>query len=81
MHGPCGVLNRNARCMVDGKCSKQFPKRFQPETAVTEDSYPLYARCVFGSLLMNTCLEVACRCITSTCFSECQQCLAALLQA
>jgi hypothetical protein len=43
-HGACGVHNRYAPCMVDGKCSKRFPKAFQTETALGEDSYPLYKR-------------------------------------
>jgi hypothetical protein len=39
VHGPCGVHNPNAPCMVNGKCSKSFPKPFREETTVTEDSY------------------------------------------
>lgn len=30
--------------MVDGSCSKTFPKAFQLTIAVTEDSYPVYRR-------------------------------------
>ena len=39
VHGPCGVQNPNSPCMVNGICSKGFPKPFREETTVTEDSY------------------------------------------
>ena len=39
IHGPCGPS-----CMIDGKCSKGFPKPFRLETEVAENSYPLYRR-------------------------------------
>ncbi|KAG1043537.1 hypothetical protein G6F43_011632 [Rhizopus delemar] len=47
MHGPCGNINPKCPCMVPDaygilKCSKSFPKPFQPTTAVMPDSYPLY---------------------------------------
>jgi hypothetical protein len=37
LHGPCGVNNVNAPCMVDGKCSKRYPKEFHMETIITAD--------------------------------------------
>ena len=39
VHTPCGAQNPNSPCMVNGSCSKSFPKPFRPETIVTEDSY------------------------------------------
>lgn len=44
MHGPCGAANGNAACMVDGKCSKQYPKVFQPVTKRNDNGYPEYRR-------------------------------------
>lgn len=44
MHGPCGSLNRNAICMKDGVCSKQYPKKFTPLTTTMESGYPVYRR-------------------------------------
>ena len=43
MHGPCGSLNPNSLCMIDGKCDKDFPKDFFNETIVEDiDGYPKY---------------------------------------
>ncbi|KAK6143712.1 hypothetical protein DH2020_024060 [Rehmannia glutinosa] len=44
IHGPCGDDRRNSPCMVDGRCSKYFPKRFTERTIVDEDGYPIYRR-------------------------------------
>ncbi|KAG1578619.1 hypothetical protein G6F48_011789 [Rhizopus delemar] len=53
MHGPCGNINPKCPCMVSDaygvlKCSKSFPKPFQPTTAVMPNSYPLYRRRLDG---------------------------------
>ena len=41
VHGPCG----KCPCMVDGKCSKGYPKNFASKTIVNQDStYPEYKR-------------------------------------
>ena len=44
IHGPCGTLNRNSPCMVDGQCTKGFPKQFLQCTEQGNDSYPKYRR-------------------------------------
>ncbi|XP_058741448.1 uncharacterized protein LOC131613826 [Vicia villosa] len=44
VHGPCGLVNVNSPCMKDRKCSKYFPKKFQPSTIVDQDGYPIYRR-------------------------------------
>src|ERR1700723_1635085 len=44
MHGPCGPEHPNAPCIVDGQCSKRYPKTFRNETNFGEDGYPEYAR-------------------------------------
>lgn len=44
IHGPCGILNPNSPCMVDGKCSKRYPRKLVAETITGNDGYPLYCR-------------------------------------
>ncbi|KAF7827231.1 uncharacterized protein G2W53_018395 [Senna tora] len=44
IHGPCGAANYNFPCMVDGRCSKHFPKKILDRTTVDENGYPLYRR-------------------------------------
>ncbi|XP_058742338.1 uncharacterized protein LOC131614807 [Vicia villosa] len=44
VHGPCGLANKRSICMKDGKCSKYYPKKFQPNTIVDHDGYPVYRR-------------------------------------
>ncbi|XP_058732927.1 uncharacterized protein LOC131604509 [Vicia villosa] len=44
MHGPCGVARTTSTCMKNGKCSKYFPKKFNEETIVDAEGYPLYRR-------------------------------------
>lgn len=52
VHGPCGLLNPASPCMVDGVCSKNFPKPFAPETLENVNGYPIYQRRDNGSFVM-----------------------------
>nr|CDJ95688.1 Protein of unknown function DUF889 domain containing protein [Haemonchus contortus] len=59
MHRPCGADNPQSPCMVDGICSKGFPKEFRDETSAESDSYPTYRRpndgrtCVSGGKILD----------------------------
>jgi len=43
VHNPCGPMNKNAVCMKDGKCSKNYPKQFCLKTSEI-GGYPSYRR-------------------------------------
>ncbi|XP_057299673.1 uncharacterized protein LOC130630262 [Hydractinia symbiolongicarpus] len=44
IHGSCGHLNPNSRCMEDGVCTKSFSKNFLASTVAEVNGYPLYRR-------------------------------------
>lgn len=44
VHGPCGEHNNQSPCMVNGKCSKRYPRDFLQETQTGDDGYPKYRR-------------------------------------
>ncbi|XP_062227418.1 uncharacterized protein LOC133925540 [Phragmites australis] len=44
MHGPCGEANPNSSCMMDSRCNKYFPKRYNSDTTIDEDGFPIYKR-------------------------------------
>ena len=44
IHGPCGDLNPTSPCMIDGKCTKHYPREFVTTTTTNKHGYPLYRR-------------------------------------
>ncbi|XP_019186005.1 PREDICTED: uncharacterized protein LOC109180750 [Ipomoea nil] len=44
IHGPCGAARKNSPCMINGICSKFFPKKFVENSTVDFDGYPIYRR-------------------------------------
>ena len=58
MHGPCGLGNPNSPCMVDGKCSKNFPKDFTKQTFAGCDGYPHYRRRDNGQSVIKNGVEL-----------------------
>nr|GEU33484.1 DNA helicase [Tanacetum cinerariifolium] len=44
VHGQCGLLHSDAVCMKEGKCGKNFPKKFIAHTFFNADGYVHYRR-------------------------------------
>ncbi|KHJ96464.1 hypothetical protein OESDEN_03573 [Oesophagostomum dentatum] len=44
IHRPCGALNPRSPCMIEGKCSKNFPKPFANHTSMDVNGYLVYKR-------------------------------------
>ena len=44
IHGPCGIENPRSPCMLNGNCTKKYPKEFRSQTLVGNDCYPHYRR-------------------------------------
>ncbi|XP_072065070.1 uncharacterized protein [Arachis hypogaea] len=44
VHGPYGRHNKKSPCMVEGHCSKFFPKPFRSRTVIDEAGFPKYKR-------------------------------------
>ena len=58
IHGPRGLPNRRAPCMVDGKCIRFFPKKFQQATIVDQDGFPVYRRRNNGHTVQKNDIEL-----------------------
>jgi hypothetical protein len=48
MHGPCGILDKDCPCMVDGECRFRYPRQFSDTMQQGKDSYPIYRRREYG---------------------------------
>ncbi|GJV82639.1 uncharacterized protein Tco_1522537, partial [Tanacetum coccineum] len=53
MHGPYGPEHRSCPCMVENKCSKSFPKKFNEATFIDESGYAIYKRSDNGRTVMK----------------------------
>jgi PIF1-like helicase/Helitron helicase-like domain at N-terminus len=58
MHGPCGLVNPSCSCMVNGTCSKKFPKQFCATTIEGNGSFPIYRRRDNGRFVEKWCRGV-----------------------
>ncbi|XP_035843847.1 uncharacterized protein LOC110931184 [Helianthus annuus] len=58
IHGPCGNARLSSPCMVDMKCSKGFPKKFQDHTTLDSNGFPLYRRRNNGSSVVKNKIEL-----------------------
>ena len=63
VHGPCGILRPASPCMKEGKCSRFYPKKFQPTTLIDGDGYPVYRRRNTGQTITKNGIIIDNRCI------------------
>lgn len=40
----CGAINTNSLCIINGKCSKRYPRKLLKDIITGNDGYPLYWR-------------------------------------
>jgi hypothetical protein len=65
MHGPCGAAFPNAPYMEEGKCKKQYPRKFQSETVTDVNGYPIYWRIDTGHTVLVHGIELDNRWVVS----------------
>ncbi|XP_035830146.1 uncharacterized protein LOC110887742 [Helianthus annuus] len=53
LHGPCGLPKPNAPCMIDGTCSKNFPKNYESATRFDKEGYAHYKRKADGFFVIK----------------------------
>ncbi|XP_021985309.1 uncharacterized protein LOC110881326 [Helianthus annuus] len=58
IHGPCGLANLSCPCMVDRKCLKGFPKKFQDHTTLDSNGFPVYRRRNDGATVIKNRIEL-----------------------
>ena len=58
IHGPCGLPNRRAPCMINGKCIRFFPKKFHEAKIVDQDGFPVYRRRNNGRMVWKHGIEL-----------------------
>jgi hypothetical protein len=59
LHGPCGLTKKGAPCMKNKKsCSKFFPKKFQENTIVDSEGFPVYRRRPNGHTVLKSGVEL-----------------------
>ncbi|XP_019164426.1 PREDICTED: uncharacterized protein LOC109160603 [Ipomoea nil] len=53
VHRPCVVSRSKSSCMVNGRCSKHFPKKFVDISSWDEDGNPIYRRWDDGRTILK----------------------------
>ncbi|XP_076888524.1 uncharacterized protein LOC143538972 [Bidens hawaiensis] len=58
MHRPCVAANLKCSCMIDKRCSKNFPKKFSNATSLDSDGFPIYRRRDSGSYVERSNIQL-----------------------
>ncbi|XP_031116687.1 uncharacterized protein LOC116020348 [Ipomoea triloba] len=58
VHGPCRNVRKQSPCMVNGRCSKHFPKKFVDSSTFDEDGYPIYRQRDDGRFVMKSGIQL-----------------------